>query len=80
MEEFDAADNVTVIVAHDSSLKSDGLGLEWFPHGTMKQWKKNGCAEKARWGSLSDLTKAAEGTNDKPRAPDIGIAGVMNCR
>jgi len=60
MQDFDAAENVLVIIAHDSSLKSDGLGIEWFPHGTLRDWKKNDCANKSRWGFLSSFTEAVE--------------------
>lgn len=61
MEDFDAADNVFVIIAHDGSLLHEGLGIEWFPNGTLKDWRKQNCAEKARWGFLSSFTKAIEG-------------------
>lgn len=61
MEEFDAADNVFVIIAHDGSLLDESIGIEWFPKGTLRDWKKRDCANKARWGFLNSFTKAVEG-------------------
>lgn len=39
MQEFDAADNVFVIIAHDPSLLDPKVGIELFPQGTLKDWK-----------------------------------------
>lgn len=60
MQEFDAAENVFVMIAHDGSLLDERVGIEWFPRGTLRSWKKNDCSRKARWGFLKDLTKAVE--------------------
>ncbi|KAK7883766.1 hypothetical protein LTR67_010928 [Exophiala xenobiotica] len=60
MEEFDAADNVFVIIAHDASILDERVGIEWFPRGDLRTWKARDCAKKARWGFLQDLVKAVE--------------------
>lgn len=65
MQEFDAADNVFVIIAHDGSLLDERVGIDWFPNGTLRDWKANDLARKARWGFLKDLAYAAEQVNVK---------------
>jgi hypothetical protein len=57
MQEFDAAENVLVVIAHDGSLLHPEAGMEWFPEGTQKDWKKD-LARKARWGFLREFEKA----------------------
>lgn len=58
MQEFDAAENVFVVIAHDGSLLHPEVGMEWFPEGTLKDWKKKDLARKARWGFLRDFETA----------------------
>lgn len=60
MQEFDAADNVFVIIAHDDTLLDPEAGVEWFPHGTLKQWKARDNARKIRWSFLKDFTQALD--------------------
>ena len=60
MQKFDAADNVFVIIAHDDTLLDPNAGFEWFPQGTLKNWKKKDCANRVRWAFLKDFTEAAE--------------------
>ncbi|KIW88092.1 uncharacterized protein Z519_11202 [Cladophialophora bantiana CBS 173.52] len=60
MQEFDAADNVFVIIAHDATLLDPRVGIEWFPHGTLKNWKVKDSDNKARWLFLQDVTQALE--------------------
>ncbi|KAI1610759.1 hypothetical protein EDD37DRAFT_631117 [Exophiala viscosa] len=60
MQEFDAADNIFVIIAHDDTLLDPAVGIEWFPQGTMKNWKVHDSAKKARWAFLKDFTQAVE--------------------
>lgn len=55
--EFDAADNVFLILAHDDQLED--VGPEWFP-GYLNDWKKKDLAVKARWKFLSDFGLAAK--------------------
>ncbi|EXJ63197.1 hypothetical protein A1O7_03644 [Cladophialophora yegresii CBS 114405] len=59
MQEFDAAENVFVIIAHDATLLDDQVGIEWFPDGTLRNWKEKGCSERARWAFLKDFAEAA---------------------
>jgi len=58
MQEFDALENVFVIIAHDGSLLESEVGMTWFPRATLKDWKKNDLAKKARWGFLKDFIQA----------------------
>ncbi|OAP60316.1 hypothetical protein AYL99_05318 [Fonsecaea erecta] len=60
VQEFDAADDVFVVVAHDASLLDPRVGVDWFPDGTLRHWKQKDCARKARWRFLEDLTPAVE--------------------
>ena len=60
MQDFDAADNVFVIIAHDASLLDERVGIEWFPQGTMKNWKEKDCDTRARWAFLKDFTQAVD--------------------
>ena len=60
MQDFDAAKNVFIIIAHDEGLLDAHVGIEWFPHGTLKNWKAKGQADKVRWSFLKDFTKAVE--------------------
>ena len=60
MQEFDAGDNVFVVIAHDNTLLDPEIGVEWFPHGTLKNWKEKGNATKGRWAFLKDFTRAVE--------------------
>ena len=58
MQDFDAAENVFVVIAHDNTVLDKEVGLEWFPHGTLRNWKERDCARKARWAFLIDFTDA----------------------
>ncbi|KAL6245331.1 hypothetical protein RBB50_008106 [Rhinocladiella similis] len=60
MQVFDATDNVLVIIAHDMTILDPASGLEWFPHGTVKNWKAANAAEKVRWLFLRDFVPAVE--------------------
>lgn len=62
LEEFDADDNVFVCVAHDGGLIPV---CDWFPNGTLNDWKAKGWKEKSKWGFLNELP-----IDEKPgRAP-----------
>jgi glyoxylase-like metal-dependent hydrolase (beta-lactamase superfamily II) len=60
MQEFDAADHVFVIIAHDDTLLDPNVGIEWFPHGTLKFWKAKDYANRLRWAFLKDFSQAVE--------------------
>ncbi|KAI4233879.1 MAG: hypothetical protein LQ352_008214 [Teloschistes flavicans] len=52
LEEFDADENVFVCVAHDGGLIPV---VDWFPNGTLNEWKAKGWKEKSKWGFLNEL-------------------------
>lgn len=52
LEEFDADENVFVCVAHDGGLVPV---CDWFPNGTLNDWKVKGWKEKSKWGFLNEL-------------------------
>ncbi|KAI4085914.1 MAG: hypothetical protein LQ344_008009 [Seirophora lacunosa] len=52
LEEFDADDNVFVCLAHDGGLIPV---CDWFPDGTLNDWKVKGWKEKSKWGFLNEL-------------------------
>ncbi|OAP64179.1 hypothetical protein AYL99_00151 [Fonsecaea erecta] len=60
LEEFDASDDVFVIIAHDTHLLSKEAGVEYFPHGTLNDWKAKRLNQKARWLFLKDFADAAD--------------------
>ncbi len=60
MQDFDAAENVFVIIAHDDTLLDKDVGIDWFPHGTLKNWKEKDYANRVRWAFLKDFTQAVE--------------------
>lgn len=52
LEELDADENVFVCVAHDGGLIPV---VDWFPSGTINDWKNKGWKERSRWGFLNEL-------------------------
>ncbi|KEF52107.1 uncharacterized protein A1O9_11733 [Exophiala aquamarina CBS 119918] len=60
MGEFDAHEDVLVIVAHDATLLDPSIGIEYFPNGTMRDWKAKGYANRLHWAFLQDLVQAVE--------------------
>lgn len=58
LEEFDAAENVLVVIAHDASLL--GGPMEFFPR-TLNSWQEKDLASKVRWAFLRDFGFAVEG-------------------
>ncbi|KEF54037.1 uncharacterized protein A1O9_09832 [Exophiala aquamarina CBS 119918] len=60
MREFDAVENVFVIIAHDDNLLDPKLGIEWFPHGRLKNWKAKDYANRSRWAFLKDFKSSIE--------------------
>ncbi|GAO51220.1 hypothetical protein SAICODRAFT_69419 [Saitoella complicata NRRL Y-17804] len=61
LQDFDADENVFVAIAHDSGLMPV---VEWFPHGTMNDWKEKGWKEAIHWGFVNDLP--VKGKSAKP--------------
>lgn len=54
VEDFDAADNVFVIIAHDTSMFQK---LDFFPE-KINAWQAENLAEETRWRFLGDFAKA----------------------
>ncbi|KAG6995470.1 hypothetical protein G7Y79_00045g081410 [Physcia stellaris] len=52
LEEFDADENVFVCVAHDGGLLDV---VDWFPKGTLNDWKQKGWKSRSQWGFLNEL-------------------------
>ena len=52
LEQFDANENVLVCVAHDGGLLP---ALNWFPNGTINDWKAKGWKESSQWGFVNEL-------------------------
>lgn len=57
LQEFDSAENVLVIIAHDPTVEAV---LDFFPKGTLNNWHKQDARNKARWRFLSQLEPAVE--------------------
>jgi glyoxylase-like metal-dependent hydrolase (beta-lactamase superfamily II) len=52
LEDFDADENVFVCVAHDGGLIPV---VDWFPKGTLNDWKTKGWKAASQWGFLNEL-------------------------
>ena len=68
LEVFDADENVFVCVAHDGGLIPV---VDWFPNGTINDWKTKGWKERSRWGFLNELP-----IDQKPGRPSL-VPGVV---
>jgi glyoxylase-like metal-dependent hydrolase (beta-lactamase superfamily II) len=60
MQEFDAAQNVLVIIAHDPAPLQERSGFKFFPNGNLNEWKKDRLDERIRWSFLEDFSHAVE--------------------
>jgi hypothetical protein len=60
MQEFDAATNILVIIAHDCAPLDPRSGFKFFPTGTLNDWKKEKLDESIRWAFLDDFTLAVQ--------------------
>ena len=49
LRNFDAADNVLILIGHDEAVVNDGIDM--FPE-KINSWKAKGYAEKIRWKFL----------------------------
>lgn len=62
--EFDAQPNVLVLIAHDTAPLAT---LNFFPNGTINDWKSKGWKESMHWYFLNELPyqgRAADTIND----------------
>jgi hypothetical protein len=60
MQEFDAAKNILVIIAHDCAPLEPSNGFKFFPNGTLNDWKKDKLDQRIRWTFLEDFQSAIE--------------------
>ncbi|KIW30535.1 uncharacterized protein PV07_06274 [Cladophialophora immunda] len=60
MQEFDAAKNILVIIAHDCAPLEPSSGFKFFPNGTLNDWKKDKLDQRIRWAFLEDFQSAIE--------------------
>jgi glyoxylase-like metal-dependent hydrolase (beta-lactamase superfamily II) len=65
--DFDAAENVLVVIAHDPALLEADSGVDWFPKGLLNGWKDKGVAENIRWTFLNDFAEAAVQQEEKEK-------------
>ena len=68
LADFDADENVLVCIAHDGGLKEV---CEFFPGGSMNDWKAKGWKVPSQWGFLNELPIDGE-----PGRPWIIPAGL----
>lgn len=68
LEAFDADENVFVCVAHDGGLLPV---VDFFPDGTINDWKRKGWKERSKWGFLNELP-----IDGKPAKPWIAPGQV----
>ena len=72
LQDFDADENVFVCVAHDGGLIPV---VDWFPKGTLNDWKAKGWKERSMWGFLNELPQ-----DEKPGRPWIASGLVKDGR
>ncbi|KAI9689758.1 MAG: hypothetical protein M1822_009640 [Bathelium mastoideum] len=73
LQEFDAAEEVFVVLAHDEQL----LGVvDMFP-ATADEWKEKGYAEMARWRFLGDFGDAVGGKRGEEGKANGGDGGKL---
>lgn len=73
LESFDADENVFVCVAHDGGLPPV---VDWFPNGTLNDWKAKGWKGKSQWGFLNELP--IDGQPGRPKlAPGLVKEGKV---
>jgi len=60
MREFDAVDDVFVIITHDETSLDPDIGLEFFPHGDLESWKAKNYANRSRRAFPEDFRRAPE--------------------
>lgn len=68
MSEYDANSNVLVCLAHDPGLKA---ACDFFPIGTLNDWKKKGWKGSYHWGFLNEFP-----IDGKPGRPWL-VPGLM---
>jgi hypothetical protein len=74
MQEFDAANNVLVIIAHDVSPLKPESGFKFFPNGTLNDWKKDKLDQKIRWTFLQDFELAVEKGTRQETTLEAGVS------
>lgn len=72
LEQFDADENVFVCVAHDGGLLPI---VDWFPNGTLNDWKAKGWKQNSQWGFLNELP-----IDGKPGRPKLAPGLVKDGR
>jgi len=50
--ELDANPNILVLIAHDPTPR---YVFDFFPHGTLNNWRKDGLKITMHWGFLNEL-------------------------
>ncbi|KAH8807140.1 beta-lactamase-like protein [Xylogone sp. PMI_703] len=73
VEELDASESVLVIMAHDESLLQPEFGVEFFPKGTLNDWKAQRLDERTRWSFLSDFSTAVQKGLKQDTEMGVGI-------
>lgn len=75
MKAFDADPNVLICIAHDSGLLPI---LNFFPNGTINDWKAKCMKEAAAWGFLNEMP--IDGKPGRPLLVPGLIRDGMNIR
>jgi hypothetical protein len=63
LEEFDTAENVFIVIAHDPSLLDEYVGVDFFPR-ILNGCKEKYVADKVRWSFLNDFVHAMKQGNE----------------
>lgn len=74
-QDFDAADNILCVIAHETALLDPEFADLRYPRGTLNGWNKSNVAERIRWSFLSDLVHAA--SHDKVQGTEMGEGLVL---
>jgi hypothetical protein len=74
MQEFDAANNVLVVIAHDPAPLEERSGFKFFPDGNLNGWRKDRLDENIRWSFLEDFAHAIETSAKQSTKIESGLS------
>ncbi|KAH8901642.1 metallo-beta-lactamase superfamily protein [Thozetella sp. PMI_491] len=74
MQEFDAAKNVLVLIAHDTAPLKRSSGFKFFPSGDLNNWKQDRLDDNIRWTFLEDFPTAVENGAQQEMALKEGLS------
>ena len=75
MSEFDAHENILVVIAHDNTLLDI---VDFFPH-SANDWKDKGWREKGLWEFLGDFHEAVKEQVEEGSTSQSSVSNYLMC-